>query len=58
MLLTVCVLQQSDVETYLDRVVWGSLSSSFPLSDYGKSGKLKEQRHEICYLSFHLFFSR
>jgi hypothetical protein len=33
------MFQQSDVETYLDRVVWGTLSSSFPLSDYGKSGK-------------------
>ncbi len=32
------MFQQSDVETYLDRVVWGSLSSSFPLTDYGKSG--------------------
>jgi hypothetical protein len=37
-------LQQSDVETYLDRVVWGSLSSSFPLSDFGKSGNLKKYR--------------
>jgi hypothetical protein len=36
--LTKTMFQQSDVETYLDRVVWGSLSSSFPLTDYGKSG--------------------